>query len=243
MKIDVIGSSCSWYQRNNTSFVIDGKILFDISSGNYKDIIKKYDIFDIDSLIISHWHSDHIGDIKVLSTMFLRAKKKGKIDKKLKMYSFAGLDEYIIKLQKLTFSREDELDINLLRNAVEFYDINDGDEFEENGYKIKAYAVDHGDLACLGYTFTDKDGKTVAFSGDTTNCENLEKMLSISDYAFVDMAATFKNPNHLDVDGFIELQKKYPNCKMFPIHTSDPAFELGKEKGIELVNDGDVFEF
>ena len=95
MKVDVIGSSCSWFVRNNTSFVIDGHILFDISSGNYKQIIRKYNIFDMDNLIVTHWHSDHIGDIKILSTMFLRAKKRGAINKKLKVYTFAGFDEFL----------------------------------------------------------------------------------------------------------------------------------------------------
>lgn len=241
MKVDVIGTGCSWFARNNTSFVIDDKILFDVPNGNYKQIIKRYNIYDIDSIFVTHWHNDHIGDLKMISTIYIRNQDKIEKGKKLKIYSAPGLDEYLIEYNRLTFSRKDELDINILRNVIEFIDVTDGKEFEEGGYKVKAYAVDHK-MPCFGYTFTDENGKTVAFSGDTIRCQNLETMLSKSDYALVDMAATYENPVHIHTDDFVKLTKEYPNCKMFPIHTSDPAQEFAIQNGLNYLNDGDLLE-
>ena len=40
MKVLAVGTGCTWFERNNTSFIIDDKILFDTPSGSYKDIIK-----------------------------------------------------------------------------------------------------------------------------------------------------------------------------------------------------------
>ena len=241
MKVEVIGTSCSWFVRNNTSFVIDDSMMFDISSGNLKPIMSRYNVFDLKTLFVTHFHTDHIGDFKILATMFIRNRKRLGI-KKLKVYAPAGFDEYTIELNKLTFSREDETDINILRDAVEFVEIFDGMEFEEGGYKIKVYAVEHK-MTCFGFTFTDKTGKTIAFSGDTRICDNLEKMLSVSDYAFVDMAATFEHFAHLDTNTFVMLQNKYPNCKMFPVHTSDPAQEFAINNGLNFINDGDILNF
>ena len=241
MKIDVVGTGCLWFSRNNTSFVIDDKILFDISCGNYKQIIKRHNIFDIDTIFITHWHNDHIGDLKVVTTLFIRNKDKLEKGKKLKVYSTPGLAEYLIEYNKLTFSRDDEIDINVLLSVVEFIDVYDGMEFTESGYKVKAYAVEHK-MPCFGYTFTDKNGKTIAFSGDTTYCENVEKMLEKSDFALVDMAATYENPVHIDTNTFVKLQNKYTNCKMFPVHTSDPAQEFAIQNGLNYLNDGDILE-
>jgi hypothetical protein len=52
MVVDVIGSSCTWFKRNNTSFVLDGNILFDIPIGNYKQIIRRYNIYNMKSLFM-----------------------------------------------------------------------------------------------------------------------------------------------------------------------------------------------
>jgi hypothetical protein len=41
MKVFAVGTSCTWFKRNNTSFIIDDKILFDTPAGSYKDIIKQ----------------------------------------------------------------------------------------------------------------------------------------------------------------------------------------------------------
>ena len=52
MKVTAVGTSCTWYTRRNTSFILDDKMLFDISSGNYKEVIKSIDIFDLNAIFI-----------------------------------------------------------------------------------------------------------------------------------------------------------------------------------------------
>ena len=68
MKVFAVGTSCTWFKRNNTSFILDDKILLDTPSGSYKDIIRKIDIFKLDGIVISHFHADHFGDFSIFAT-------------------------------------------------------------------------------------------------------------------------------------------------------------------------------
>lgn len=244
MKVTFVGTSCTWYTRNNTSFILDDNMLFDVSAGNYKHIIKYIDIFNLNAIFISHWHFDHLGDLNIITTRFIRESERNGRTEKLRVYCKNGTAERIIAQNTLFLGSEDEKDIDLLKKYVDFIDIDDGFEFDESGYHIKVYRVDHGKVECFGFTFEDlSTHKVYAFSGDTRWCENLENMLSISNVAFVDMAAAKEFPSHLSVEKFIELSKKYSNCKMVPIHTSDQSLKLGQERGLEIPNDGDIIEY
>ena len=41
---------------------------------------------------------------------------------------------------------------------------------------------------------------------------------------------------------FIELTKKYKNCKMFPVHTTDQTQEFAEENGLNALHDEDLIE-
>ena len=240
MKINVVGTSCSWYKRNNTSFILDDKMLLDVSSGNYKPIIRNIDIFDLNAIFISHLHADHVGDLHIITTRFIRESKKRGRTTKLRVYGQKGLPEQIVELKKIIYGAPDELDLELLKDSIDFIEVKDGMEFEESGYKVKVYKMSHGNMLCFGYSFTDKEGKTISFSADTCRCESLETMLSTSGYAFVDMAGITENPHHLHYEGFAELEKQYPTCKMFPVHTSDPSQEYAEKNNMNFLHDGQI---
>lgn len=239
MKVFAVGTGCTWFQRNNTSFIIDERILFDTPSGSYKDIIRKIDIFKLDGIIVSHFHADHFGDFPVFATRFMRESERQGRTKNLKVYGPRSVLDKLVALNQLLCGGLDECDRELLQKHIDFVDVVDGDEFELSGYKVKAINVDHGRVACLGYTFTDETGKTVGFSGDTKECEGLHKILESSDFAFVDMASLEPVKTHLDTKRFMELQKEYPNCKMFPVHTSDECKVFAEENNLCIINDAD----
>ena len=205
MKVFAVGTSCTWFKRNNTSFIIDDKILFDTPSGSYKDIIRKVDIFGLEGIIISHFHADHFGDFPVFATRFMRESKKHNRTQNLKVFGPKGIVEKLVDLNTLLEGAEDECDEQLLRQNVDFFEVGDGDSFELAGYKVNVVAVDHGKAPCLGYTFEDKNGKIVGFSGDTRECDGLHKILEKSHFAFVDMASPVPAKAHLDSKRFVEL--------------------------------------
>lgn len=243
MKVYLVGTSCTWFSRNNTSFILDDKILFDAPTGAYKEIIKKMNLFDVKSLYISHFHADHFADVQVIVTRFMRESEMRGVKDHLKIYCPKGTLDHLVEYNKIIFGGADECDKVSLSKNVDFIEVEDGDEFEDNGYKVKVYQMDHGRVYSQGYAFTDKNGQTIGFSADTKACENLEKMLAESNVAFVDMASIDKHSSHLDVDGFVELTKKYQNCKIYPVHTSDATQKYAEDNGLNAVYDGQELNF
>lgn len=239
MKVFAVGTSCTWFKRNSTSFIIDDRILFDTPSGSYKDIIRQIDIFKLDGIIISHFHADHFGDFPVFCTRFMRESERVGRKEKLKVFGQKGILEKLVALNTLLGAACDECSRESLQRNIDFIEVSDGDEFELSGYNVKVFAVDHGRTPCLGFVFEDKDGKTVGFTSDTKECDGLHKILKKSDVAFVDMASREPARAHLHCERFVELQSEYSNCKMYPIHTSDECQEFAENNGLNVLNDFD----
>ena len=135
MKVFAVGTSCTWFERNNTSFILDDKILLDTPSGSYKDIVRKVDIFKLDGIVISHFHADHFGDFPVFATRFMRESEKRGRTEKLKVYGPKGIFEKLLSLNILLGGGEDECDEKQLKRNIDFIEVFDGDEFELSGYK------------------------------------------------------------------------------------------------------------
>ena len=239
MKVFAVGTGCTWFARNNTSFIIDDRILFDTPSGSYKDIIKTIDISKLDGIIISHFHADHFGDFPVFATTFMRESEAMGRTKNLKVYGPTSVLDKLIELNTTLFAAEDEKNREMLQKYIDFIDVDDGDNFELSGYKVSVVRVDHGGLMCLGYMFTDENGKTVGFSADTKECDALHEILKLSSVAFVDMAASRPVKAHLHRARFMQLQAMYPNCEMIPVHMSDETLVFAKENGLRVINDFD----
>lgn len=240
MKVNVLGTSCTWFKRNNTSYIIDERIVLDVPAGNYKHIVRNMDIYDINSILISHFHSDHFEDLRYIVTRVMR--HDGVVRGRLKVYGPKGILDKIIELNKVLCSRNDEIDKEKLTKDIDFIELYDGFEFEAYGYKIKAYQMNHGIPETFGFKFTDVTGQVVAFTTDTAMCENVHKLLESSNFAFVEMSDVNPNKTHLCVDEFMELSKKYSSTKMFPVHTSDRAQEFAINNGLNYLNDGDILD-
>lgn len=239
MKLKIIGTSCTWFKRLNTSFVIDKDIVFDVPSGNFKMIARYTDISKLKSVIITHFHTDHFADFRIISTLTMRHFYDYGRTEKLRVYAPKGILENLIATAKLTYSGPDESSLESLTEFIDFIYLENGFEFEEGDYKIKAYKMEHGAPETYGFTFTDKKGKVFAFSADTKMCDNLHKMLEKADFAMVEMSSTVPHRSHLSIAEFEELEKKYKNVKFYPVHTSDECQEYAIKNKMNYVNDGD----
>lgn len=240
MKITVIGTSCTWFERANTGFILDDKILFDVPVGNYKHIIKHIDIFDLDWIFISHLHDDHFYDFRVIATRFTREMERHNRTEKLKVYCPANTAQSVVELNKIINGAPDETSLESIKKNIDFIPLHDGMEFEENGYRAKVYKMEHGGVETYGLTLTDKTGKTIAFSADTVVCENLKKMLSVSDYALVDMAAARESRTHICIEDFRQLERQFSGCKFFPVHTCDESQEYAEKNKMNYLKDGQI---
>lgn len=227
MKVTAVGTSCSWFSRNNTSFLIDDDIVFDVPSGAYKNIITKIDLKNIKAVLISHFHSDHFGDFHLIATRFMREFNR---NEKLKVYAPKGILERMININKYICAGADELNPEKFLEKIEFIELSDGFEFEIGKYKLTSFEMLHGMAETYGFVIEDKTtGVKVGFSADTEFCDNLTKIVSLSNYAFLDMSSPTKYKKHLCIEEVEGLIKEYPTCKIFPVHTCDQCQEYARK--------------
>jgi len=240
MKIKVFGTGCTWFKRNNTSFLIDDKIVFDLPSGSYKDIIRTVNISDITTVLISHFHADHFGDMHVVATIFMRELQD--LSEKKKVYGPHGILDRILKLNETLNASLDELSREKLTQNTDFVELDDCYKFKVADYNVVSYKMEHGRAETYGFVFEMPNGKKVGFSADTQMCDNLHNILKQSDYAFVEMASTVKRDFHLSIEEVEGLTKQYPNCKIYLVHTCDKCQQYAKDNNMNYLEDGQVVE-
>jgi ribonuclease Z len=130
----------------------------------------------INSLFITHLHSDHIVDIPdlYLSGWVSRNQRMQPIE----VWGPAGTRSMMDHLQE-AFA----FDIHIRRDVDEHFsaegikvishDVDEGIAYEKNGVKVTSFLVDHGPVKpALGYR-VDYAGHSVVISGDTRPSENL----------------------------------------------------------------------
>lgn len=239
MKVNVIGTSCTWFKRNDTSFILDDKYVFDTPEGSYKDIIKVVDALKIKSFFITHFHCDHFGDFHIFAAYIMRLLPEG--SEKVKVYGPKGTLDTLIAYNTLMKGADDECSKEALTKNMEFIELYDGKVFNDGKYEITTYLMEHGKPETFGFTFKDNETGTVyGFSADTKMCDNLIKIIERSNYGFIEMAASTPSQTHISIDEFIELSKKYPSTKMYPVHTNDYSQEYAENNGLNALYDGQV---
>lgn len=211
MKINIVGSMCTWVKELSTSYIIDDEIMFDCPQGSFKTLLNDYDLKKINKIIISHFHCDHFADIHlVLEFIFKRTKNN------VRIIAPRTCRERLIEMFKLF---EMGYLQNYLPERVTFIDAENNKIIKVDGYKIKCFKMVHRDLDAYGYTL-ENNGKIVGFSGDTSMCNNVRKIIKKSHAVFIDSANLAVDNRHLCVGEVNELSKEFPECKFYPIHLS-----------------------
>lgn len=217
MNITMLGTGSFASSHNSACVLIDEKILVDIPNGIMKEMKKMgYNVLDIETVLITHFHGDHYFDIPFL---LLERKIFGKSEIPLNIICHKeGIDK-IKELAKLGFSDifNDLENENLVKfitydKEIEIFDIKD--------YEINNIKVNHGDKIAYGYTIK-KDNKTLGITGDTSICENVENMVEKSDVSICELSFEKGTEVHMGIDTLKELITKFPNKKIIATHMND----------------------
>ena len=233
MKIELIGTGCTWTKRLSTSFIINDHIMLDCPQGSFKTMFNSGKLDKIDTVIISHYHSDHWADLH----LFVEILKNRKVTRSTKIYAPEGFWKYFenvcnaFQLPKTLAYAQTHLSFNKLTN---------GKVFKSGNLNITAYTVKHIPDS-FGFAISEGQ-KTIGFSCDTAMCENLVKIIKKSKAIFIDMAAIYPSDKHLSVNDVINLKKEFENVDFYPIHLSKFSIAAAKNK-MRLPKDGDVFNF
>lgn len=231
MNIKMIGSGSIMSEQNSPSYLVDDCILVDVPNGTNKAIKRlKYDITNLKAIVITHFHADHFFDLPfVLLNLYINTKD----NRKDKLYIVCNENEkYKIKeiIELSSFKSYDEFANKL---NIEIIGIFDGMILDDmlNNYKIDIIEVKHSSQA-FGFVITDKkENKKVGFTGDSTLCYGVERIVMESDLSFSDTSEIIGNQDsHMGIDNINYLLERY-NKKVVTTHLrEDTRNEIEKYK-------------
>lgn len=242
MKLKIIGSGALSIKERSACALIDGRILVDCGNGILKTLLEQnVDISKIDTLLITHLHGDHFLDIPflIMHRNFVSASNE------LHIFGPEGLESTIAKLIALSYS--DIKDWTVLRDKtkvkfMEFKSLNNVEVTEK--YFVDSYEVIHGNLKPVFGYIVKLNNRSIGFSGDSSYCENIDKIVSNSDISVLDMSSIDSSPKHMGINDIELLAKKY-NKQIISTHMSEESRNIARDKKIKnliIPNDGDEFE-
>ncbi len=160
------GGACSGY------LITEGehKLLIDCGNGVLSNLQKYTRFEDLDAIILTHLHSDHMSDMMVLRYAVDIKMKRGLMSKPIKVYApDQPMDEY----ERLNIGNVFDL-APVDSNTV----LNIGDmrlSFAEMKHPVKCFAVS-----------IESKGKRFVFSGDTSWTENIVRFAENADLLMLD---------------------------------------------------------
>lgn len=234
MNIKFIGTgTMASTTRNNTSILVDN-ILLDCGMGTIKQLERLGDrVKDIHSVVITHYHADHFFDIP---NLIIGRKLRGEKDNVLNIIGPIGIRRKVYDMMAFSFGKFAPLEEYA---NLKFIELKPNETINIDNYELTAIELDHGDAKpSYGYMLS-KDNTTIAYTGDTTICDNLYKMCEKATYIMVDACkATKSNPAHIGLTDLLEVVNNYKNCKFYTVHRED--YEIQESDNVIFPVDGDV---
>jgi ribonuclease Z len=117
------------------------RLLFDCGEGTQRQLVRSTGLVELEEIFITHFHADHVlGLPGMLKTFALRQRER-----ELTVYGPSGLRGLFKTLQPI---------VGRLPFPVALVELEPNDELERDGYRIAAYATDHG-VSALGYAVVE----------------------------------------------------------------------------------------
>ncbi|MBR3153069.1 MAG: MBL fold metallo-hydrolase [Clostridia bacterium] len=242
MRVKTVGTGSISVKQRSACSLIDDKILVDCGNGIVKTLLEQnIDVNKIYTLLITHLHGDHFADIPFL----IMQRNFCPAENELNIFCPVGTEEIVGKIFSLIYSDTTDWTVSRDRAKIKFTEFDSLENREvTDGYFVNSYVVDHGNFKpAYGFIISNGD-KKIGVSGDSTYCENIEKIVSNSDISILDMSFIESGPKHMGVNDIKRLSEKY-NKKMIGTHMSYDSRKFvidNKFDRIIVPNDGDVFE-
>ncbi|NIA30343.1 MAG: MBL fold metallo-hydrolase [Actinobacteria bacterium] len=192
MQLVVLGSgTCAPTLKRSTACYyvqMSGQhILLDVGFGSIRRTLQAgIDYREIDFIIITHIHLDHVGDLAPL-VMALRYTPGLKRQKPLTLVGPPGFKNYLNSFSALAakwFFKQDGFNVNV-REA-------DRETLRFTDWDLTAMPMLHSDSA-NGYRIKSKD-RVLAYSGDTGMCDQVISLVSHADLAILECSAPDEEP-------------------------------------------------
>ena len=162
-------------------------ILVDCGSGVLSELQKYISISQIDAIILTHLHHDHISDMGVLQYALQMHKKKGELIEPIPLY--------------ITDRPQDTYDRVISGEHFAVHHINDNKVFDIFGVKVSFVTTIHP-VPCFAVRI-DYESKSIVYSSDTSYFSDFSRFAQDADLLVLDCGA-------------LESDKKAGNLHMTP---------------------------
>lgn len=234
MEVTILGTGSIYSKSNCASLIIDNNILIDLGPGVVKQLLKQdYDLKNIDTILITHLHPDHILDFP---TFIVNVEVLG-IKHKINIYSPKGSKGKLLSLLSLMYGNYFNDFVNKYLN---FIDIIDNKSFIVNKYVFKTKKVIHTGIDSYGFIVDSKLGIT----GDTSLCDGVKEIFSESKVLICDCSLINGDIYHMGIDSIIELLKNNKEKIVILTHFRDSTKEFVQNinlDNVSIVEDGYKF--
>jgi ribonuclease Z len=179
LRVTVLGSGDAFSGSGcNAGDLVVGGVMVDCGAPAHV-LMKRVDlsVAGLRLVLLTHFHADHTFMLpQVLGSRALAHES----DAELVVAGPVGTGEYVERL--LIDGYGGSIRALLRERAlVRYWDLQDGSDVTLAGYRVRAHAVVHSTGPSLAYAVSDADGATAGFSGDSTLCAGLERVIEQSD--------------------------------------------------------------
>ena len=228
-------------------FVIAGKSLYIVDAGPGSG--RKFDLMklrpgDVTSILLTHFHSDHIGE---LGEWMLKRWAAGSRKAPLPVYGPPGV-ETVVQGFNLAYSLDSQY--RIAHHGTEAappsgsggiarpFDFPKGKDeavvIRDKDLKVTAFSVDHSPVEpAVGYRF-DYKGRSVVISGDTAPCENVRRHAAGADLLLHEAL----QPNMVRVIGSVNRKAGYTSIAKFS--KDIPDYHTSPEDAARIAHDAGV---
>lgn len=237
MKIELIGTGAIYSKYNSACTLINEDMMVDFPNGTLKQLLRSnHTPENIDKIIVTHMHGDHIADIPFL--MLYKYKEK-KIEEDTYIIGPKGTEKAIKQL----FEAYNFFIGEGIKKHMKFIELEENQTLDatDSRYKIQSFPVLHGKMSpAYGYIIDNKLGLT----GDSGLCETVRKIIKNSNVIIADCSNIQGNEAHMGIDNLSLLAKQY-NKTIIPTHMKDTTRAELNQLNIDNILtkiDGDIFE-
>jgi len=186
MKVTILGSgsfieSLDHFGPGYLLEVDDKKILIDAGSGITLQLLKKrIRTSDLDYIFVTHLHADHTLElVQLMMTYYIPVRHRGvEKSKTVRIIGPKGIKKFIDNL----------LTIHNHEKAIDFegFEIGEFDsKMEFDSFNVTPFPIEHLGLDANSYRF-EHDGKSVAFTGDASDCQGVRDLAKNVDLLICD---------------------------------------------------------
>ena len=222
MRLTVLGSGDAFSGCGcNAGYLVDSAALVDCGAP-VPALARRasIDLRGLRLILLTHFHADHTF---MLPTVIGAASLSDEpVQPGLVIAGPVGIREYALRLLAAGYGSHIQ---RLVEQQVSprYVGLQDGDDVELGGYRVRAHAVVHSLGPSLAYTLTDAAGVSIGFSGDTAMCAGIQRAIRGCDL-FVCECTGWGAPvpgGHLWSEEVAELMASHPSTRFLLSHLKE----------------------